>query len=55
MAYPGQPHPAFGEVLRNYVLADCIQAIIVQGQSVDDAVNDADKKIQAIYKKNGMI
>lgn len=55
MAYPGQPHPAFGEVLRNYVLADCIQAVIVQGQSVDDAVNDADKKIQAIYKKNGMI
>ncbi len=55
MAYPGQPHPAFGEVLRNYVIADCVQAIIVQGQSVDDAVNDADKKIQAIYKKNGMI
>ncbi|HEX9015600.1 MAG TPA: extracellular solute-binding protein [Chloroflexota bacterium] len=55
MAYPGQPHPAFGEVLRNYVLADCIQAVIVQGQSVDDAVNEADKKIQAIYKKNGLI
>ena len=55
MAYPGQPHPAFGEVLRNYVIADCIQSVIVQGQSVDDAVNAADQKIQAIYKKHGIV
>jgi len=27
----------------------------VQGVSVDDAVNEADKKIQAIYKKHGVI
>ena len=55
MAYAGQPTPAFGEVLRGYVLADAIQSVIVQGVSVDDAVNEADKKIQAIYKKHGFI
>ncbi|MCL4371687.1 MAG: sugar ABC transporter substrate-binding protein [Chloroflexi bacterium] len=55
MAYTGQPTGAFGEVMRQYVLTDAIQAVIVQGQSVDEAINAADKKIQEIYKKNGMI
>ena len=55
MAYAGQPTPAFGEVMRGYIITDCIQAIIVQGQSVDAAVNAADQKIQAIYKKHGVI
>ncbi len=55
MAYAGQPTAAFGEVLRSYALADAIQAVIVQGVSVDNAVNEADKKIQAIYKKHGVI
>lgn len=55
MAYPGQPTAAFGEVLRAYVLPDAMQAILVQDQSVDDAVNAADEKIQAIYKKHGFI
>ena len=44
-----------GEVLRSYTLADAIQSVIVQGVSVEDAVNEADKKIQAIYKKHGVI
>jgi len=55
MAYPGQPTAAFGEVLRDYVLADSLQSVIIQGVSVDDAVNAADKKIQATYKKHGFI
>ena len=55
MAYPGQPTAAFGEVLRGYVLADAIQAVIVQGASIEEAVGAADKKIQAIYKKHGFI
>jgi len=55
MAFAGQPTAAFGEVLRNYVLADALQSVIVQGVSVDNAVNEADKKIQAIYKKHGFI
>jgi hypothetical protein len=42
-------------VLRGYVLADAIQSVIIQGVSVDDAVNAADRKIQAIYKKHGFI
>jgi hypothetical protein len=42
-------------VLRNYVIADALQSVIVQGVSVDNAVNEADKKIQAIYKKHGFI
>jgi multiple sugar transport system substrate-binding protein len=52
MAYAGQPTGAFGEVMRQYILTDAIQGVIVQGQSVDDAVNAADKKIQAIYAKH---
>ncbi len=55
MAYPGQPTAAFGEVLRDYVLADAIQSVIVQGVSIDQAVTTADKKIQAAYKKHGFI
>jgi multiple sugar transport system substrate-binding protein len=55
MAFAGQPTAAFGEVLRGYILADALQAVIVQGVSVDNAVNEADKKIQAIYKKHGFI
>ena len=55
MAYAGQPTPAFGEVLRSYAIPDALQSVIVQGLSVDDAVNEADKKIQAIYKKHGFI
>jgi multiple sugar transport system substrate-binding protein len=55
MSYAGQPTAAFGEVLRSYALADAIQSVIVQGVSVDTAVNEADKKIQAIYKKHGFI
>jgi len=55
MAYAGQPTAAFGEVLRNYLIPDALQSVIVQGVSVDNAVNEADKKIQAIYKKHGFI
>lgn len=55
MAYPGQPTAAFGEVLRGYILPDTLQAVIVTGQSVDQAVEAADKKIQEIYKKHGFI
>lgn len=55
MAYAGQPTAAFGEVLRGFVIADALQSVIVQGVSVDDAVNAADRKIQAIYKKHGFI
>jgi ABC-type glycerol-3-phosphate transport system substrate-binding protein len=54
-AYAGQPAPAFGEVVRSYTITDALQSVIVQGVSVDDAVNEADKKIQAIYKKHGVI
>jgi multiple sugar transport system substrate-binding protein len=55
LAFAGQPTAAFGEVMRGYILADALQAVIVQGVSVDNAVNEADKKIQAIYKKHGFI
>ncbi|HEX7513952.1 MAG TPA: extracellular solute-binding protein, partial [Candidatus Methylomirabilis sp.] len=55
MAFAGQPTAAFGEVLRNYVIADALQSVIVQGVSVDNAVNEEDKRIQTIYKKHGFI
>lgn len=55
IAYAGQLTAAFGEMLRDYVLADALQSVIIQGVSVDNAVNEADKKIQAIYKKHGFI
>jgi multiple sugar transport system substrate-binding protein len=55
MAYPGQPTSAFGEVLHDFLIADALQSVLVQGVSVDDAVNAADKKIQAIYRKHGFI
>lgn len=57
-SYPAQPTPklqeALGDVGTSLVLADMIQAVVVNNTAPEQAVSDAQKKMESIFQKHGV-